>query len=242
MKKILLIGAAVAGITLSAASAQSFSYNSGDALLLFKSSGGTGASQNVLINLGSLAAGFSSFSIDQSANSSLLSTVYGSDWYTAGNVSFGLIASDDDSLKLTLATYTLPTLGIKGQYLNTINANVNSLNAAALNGGTYQDVTDSGSRALNSAYFDNTVSGSVTLIDQAGFGYFGSSILSIAGPLYIDTYTYTTFSGIDTPSNIGTVNINNGVISVNSVPEPSTYALLGFGALLLVVAYRRANA
>jgi hypothetical protein len=33
---------------------------------------------------------------------------------------------------------------------------------------------------------------------------------------------------------------SNGVVSV--VPEPSTYALLGLGALLLIVTYRRANA
>jgi hypothetical protein len=32
----------------------------------------------------------------------------------------------------------------------------------------------------------------------------------------------------------------NGQVSV--VPEPSTYALVGFGVLLLIVAYRRANA
>jgi hypothetical protein len=33
---------------------------------------------------------------------------------------------------------------------------------------------------------------------------------------------------------------SSGVVS--AVPEPSTYALFGFGALLLIVAYRRANA
>jgi hypothetical protein len=38
----------------------------------------------------------------------------------------------------------------------------------------------------------------------------------------------------------GVVSQSNGVISV--VPEPATYALFGFGALLLIIAYRRKQA
>jgi hypothetical protein len=41
------------------------------------------------------------------------------------------------------------------------------------------------------------------------------------------------------PVEIGTISVSNGVISV--VPEPSTYALIGLGALLLILAFRRAN-
>jgi hypothetical protein len=242
MKKILLNSVIAAGLALASASAQSFNYNSGDALLVFKSSGGTSADQDIVINLGSLSSGFSSFTIDQSGNSSLLSSVYGSDWYTSGNVAFGLLASDDDTLKFTLASAIRPSVGIKGQYLNTINANVGQINAAALNGGSYRDVTDSLSRTLETAYFADTISGSVTIGDNGGWGYFGSPVVTGANPKYINTYTYTSFNGTDAPSELGTVSINEGVISVNAVPEPSTYALMGLGALLLVIVYRRKSA
>jgi hypothetical protein len=240
MKKILLNSVIAAGLALANASAQSFNYTSGDALLVFKSSDHP---NDVVINLGSLTSGFSSFTIDQSANSSLLSSVYGSDWYTSGNVAFGLLASDDDTLKFTYASALRPSVGIKGQYLNTINANVGQISSAAFNGGTYTDLTDSLSRTLESAYFSDTLSGSVTIGDSVGWGYFGSPIVTGATPKYINSYTYTTFTGTDAPFELGTVSIStNGVISVDSVPEPSTYALMGFGALLLVIAYRRKSA
>jgi hypothetical protein len=42
------------------------------------------------------------------------------------------------------------------------------------------------------------------------------------------------------PVQFGTLRVSNGVVT--AVPEPSTYALFGFAALILIVAYRRANA
>lgn len=242
MKKILLNSVIAAGLALVSASAQSFTYNSGDALLVFKSSGGTGATQDLVIKLGSLADGFSSFTIDQSGNNSLLSSVYGSDWYTSGNVAFGLLASNDDTLKFTLARSVAPTAGIKGQYLNTINANVGQIDAAAQNGGTFTDITNSLGNTFETAYFSETLSGSVTIEDSIGWGYYGAAVVTTSTPKSIYTYTYTSLNGIDTPSELGSVSINNGVISVTSVPEPSTYALMGLAALLLVIAYRRKSA
>ena len=41
-----------------------------------------------------------------------------------------------------------------------------------------------------------------------------------------------------TSSKIGGLTVDSSG-NISSVPEPSTYALLGFGALLLVIAYRR---
>jgi hypothetical protein len=39
-----------------------------------------------------------------------------------------------------------------------------------------------------------------------------------------------------------TISVNSsGALSVSAVPEPSTYALFGFGSLLLIVAYRRSS-
>jgi hypothetical protein len=41
-------------------------------------------------------------------------------------------------------------------------------------------------------------------------------------------------------TDVNTFSVQGGTLQ--SVPEPSTYALFGFAALLLIVAYRRANA
>jgi hypothetical protein len=66
-----------------------------------------------------------------------------------------------------------------------------------------------------------------TVYDQVGSG------LSIQQFTYDGAGSYpTTFQGT-----FGNITQLNGVITV--VPEPSTYALLGLGSLLLIMAYRR---
>lgn len=55
----------------------------------------------------------------------------------------------------------------------------------------------------------------------------------------------TTFGTTGNPLRNTTADVNTFTVSggtLQAVPEPATYALFGLGALLLIVAYRRANA
>jgi hypothetical protein len=67
------------------------------------------------------------------------------------------------------------------------------------------------------------------------FSTYNQTIAAATGT-NLDIYNSTA----STASKIYTLNFNSGIVSsVAAVPEPSTYALFGFGALLLVIAYRR---
>jgi hypothetical protein len=65
---------------------------------------------------------------------------------------------------------------------------------------------------------------------RGGYWYGGSSDA-------LDSSTRSSFG----PSTDNYVNLGFRVASV-SIPEPSTYALIGLGALALVIAYRRKTA
>jgi len=92
----------------------------------------------------------------------------------------------------------------------------------------------------------------IAAYDKSGFnGVFGGAISKeittvTAMNLYAANNTLdeaaTETGGIagGSPVQFGTISVSGGVVS--AVPEPSTYALFGFAALILIVAYRRANA
>ena len=108
-----------------------------------------------------------------------------------------------------------------------------------------QNITTTvGQQYTFSFYFD--VSGSPNLFSAAADGqvFFTNSNISNRPWTYESfdfiasvTNTLISFAGANTPDHIGLDNVS--VISSNAVPEPSTYALFGIGALALVVAYRR---
>jgi hypothetical protein len=244
MKKTLLAALAIAGFAaVNSASAQS-GYVEGDSLLVFRASGGTGASKNVQIDLGNLGTnGFSTINLDLSSSSSILGLTYGSSWYTRNDLSWGLIGGNGNDYTGTLGIkhgFSAPLISL-GDLVTVQSGVANAVLAGAM--GNAGQGTVSG---LRYSIYDTGNTGSFTAADDGGFGTTFSGTITGGINQYssLDIYYYGT--DLDNyasyaPVQTGTASIASGVITVESIPEPSTYALLGFGALLLVVAYRRAN-
>jgi PEP-CTERM motif len=243
MKKTLLALLALAGFaSANNASAQS-AYVDGDTLLVFRAGGGTGASKNVQIDLGNLGtAGFSTINLDLSSPSSILGLTYGSGWASRNDLYYGLVGANSTDLSTTFGVkhgFSAPALTFPD--LASIQPGVANAVLAGAMGNAGQGTVG----GLAYTIYDINNSGSFSAADDGGFGttFSGSITTWITGQF--DIYQYGTDLNnlvVNTPVQTGTASIASGVVTVQSVPEPSTYALLGFGALLLVVAYRRANA
>jgi hypothetical protein len=294
MKKTLLAALAVAGIAASTGAQAQSTYTTGDSVLFFRSTAGTGAGSSLLINLGAIGtrgtdyngtANFASINIDLSAGSSIVSQTFGTNWWNNANLRWGVIGSpwdnnaNTDTFSYRLSAVASPVnLGIdqrvglandvdqattlafsqpsstKGLINGTYAYGI-SANGYVLNSPTVEVVTDNGDGTFttNQVAQDNFIAynegADIAAYDKGGFG----GILN--GPVSKDITLVTTqnlyaanntldrasgdFTSVGEPAQFGTVSVANGVVSV--VPEPSTYALIGFGALLLIVAYRRAN-
>lgn len=259
MKKQLLT-AVIAMTGLAAfSSANAQTYTAGDSLLYFIAQSGTGASKNVQIDLGNLtSSSFSSYNFSSSALSTVLGSTFGANWYTLNTLSWGLIGSanatavDLSGLGVTLGNTGANASGgaIGFGDLATIGSSVDPMylagNSASATKGT---ITDSLGGSHYYSIYDNGIQSSAS--SQEGlpaFGYFSGSLSGAVTTfnnnaiVFHGTADDGSGSGIaTTPVTTGSFAVNNstGVISVNAVPEPGTYALFGLGALLLVIAVRR---
>ena len=209
--------------------------------LAFRSSGGTGASTDLIFQLGNLntlLAGGGSFTIDQSGASSILSTTYGSDWATAGNVSWAVVGSDDN-LKFTLSSVSAPS-ALNGAKFNTINGNISNFDGWAA-GADLSGVTTSFG-LITVASGSDTVLGSFTGIDDGRFGgSFAASLSSLGSSLGLYTFSYPGSTAANaTAARLGTLALTSGTFTFTgtAVPEPSSYALIGLAALGFVIAIR----
>ena len=248
MKKTLLTALAIAafGITTGAQAQTPLSYTAGNIFLGFRSSGGTGAANSFLFNLGN----FSNLAIVAEGASaqtvvdlgSELTTVFGADWKTRGQVTWGIFgmtpttrvpvySSTSDDRKSAPITRTFNQLatsyasysGMGGFY-----------NAAIANGAS----TGSSTGILGDGVVTGTGANTwaVNVAKAADFDVYNQT-LETGVATDLDFYSTTATSA--TKLTQYTIS-SSGVVS--AVPEPSTYALFGFAALLLIVAYRRANA
>jgi hypothetical protein len=80
----------------------------------------------------------------------------------------------------------------------------------------------------------------------SAYGFYSGTLETQVGNVLNVNTIYDSGTGLNNGyvgANIGTLSLgSDGSVNFNTVPEPSTYALFGFGALLLVIAYRRKTA
>jgi hypothetical protein len=222
------------------------SYTAGNIFIGFRANlGATGADKSYVLNLGNYGA-FPILKGGQSAVElfdvgSQLSTVYGTNWYASNTVTWGIFGIDSSKLPVYSSTSderaNAPITRNAGQAAGAWTAYTGF-------GANYNQAKANGAYAGSSGVLGNGVvtgTGANTwwknINDATDFGIYNSTLeAGVATDLEFYSTTATAATRL-TQFDIS----SSGVISV--VPEPSTYALFGFGALLLIVAYRRkANA
>jgi hypothetical protein len=242
MKKTLLAALAIAGFAVTTgAQAQQISYTPGDALLMFRATTGTGADKNLYINLGNLtSASFTSFNLDFASAGNILQSTFGSDW-NRNTVYWGVIGGDNAVPSFTYASGSAAQTGMNADNLWQITTAIDQAFYAGVGSlATVGTVADSNGNNHGYSVFSSDAGGSPTYQDGRGFAYFDVTTI-------INTQTQRSlyFYGVDGDYNVlapvttGTVSATGTSFAVQSIPEPSTYALIGFGTLLLVMAYRR---
>ena len=240
-KHILSVLIAAAGIT--AASATPATYNSGDVIIGFES---VSLNKNLLIDIGqgSSVASFSSIN----AGADLVST-FGSGWYALSDLNWGAFGVPTAKNQLW-ATVAAGNAALNAKSVGALAAPLNKYNTMGANYNndlTYPNQNGAGAGLTVGVYMNVGQGTDSSVATWTGnnpsttpFGAYSVSIENIVTG-NLDLYQVPN-SGSATAifsqagGNALTVD-SSGVISV--VPEPSTYALCGVGALLLLVAYRR---
>jgi len=254
VKKTLLVLLAAAGVT-SGAFAQDFTYDKGDVLVGFRftdpdrNASGlvAGSSPAYIVNLGN---------IDTVANytpawaginlSGDLATVFGNDWATTTTWGMLSIPLDKKSWSASSAvangaasivSKSVAFLGTPTSQLGNIGTAFNSL---AIETG---DAATPGK--LSQGIWGTTDDIAWSTSVEANLFAVGDFEAATSSDLDLYTAYGTTFGTTGNPlrgttADVNTFSVQSGTLQ--SVPEPSTYALFGFAALILIVAYRRANA
>jgi len=266
MNKLITTAAVLAfasAVFAGTASAQNF--QAGDLVLDFRASSGTGAGQDLEVNLG-LGSSFN-FSTSETVLSSTvlnadLVAVYGTNWSSNATLVFSIVGangsngtgandiyiSDPGNSSTVTATSPAATSGNAGQitplYSETsgtaVGTNAYNVTETTLDGSTYRAVlTDYNNTHGTGPYAANY--GFVPFITEQTVSTSGSSL-----DLYLQTPSISHPSVVAaTSTDEGTFTLGgNGALTFTAeggavVPEPSTYALFGLGALVLVLMRRR---
>ncbi len=252
----------VAGISVAAFPAKAATITTGDILLGFRATGGTGASSNLIVNLGQADTIFrdATSSIASVADiGSLLTSTFGSDWNTRSDLFWGAVANANSASGDPAIDGDPGATNYFTKSQTTLNPGVKTSTAANINSSTSRVSISNNIQSLNDKFSASTGTDSVVIASTGGttwsssitasnFGV-GSSIeasnvngIDATGlDLYriLDSNTDANPSQtVGVPNWEGTFTISSaGVVgfSVNAVPEPSraVLAALGLGGLLL---------
>jgi len=250
---------ALAGLALSTSAAKAYTFSDGDLFLGFYESG---KSSDYILYIGNYAqyTNGTSFSLNSTIGSASqintdLTAVFGANWTTA--VKWSVIGLQDSTGASTLfatdpgATSSLATLGADsstnqgGTGTNIVTMagafGINGANGATAPKGAIQSISASNSWESFSPIGSNNTGSS--------FGQFTSTDTTGAGSAYLTQVVATDASsnnvlsllGADGSSKVeGQFTVaSNGSISYAAVPEPSTWAMAGLGAVVLAMATRR---
>jgi uncharacterized small protein (DUF1192 family) len=267
MKKTLLAAVAIAGFAFTTGAQAQSTIESGSSLLYFNKmvetpeTGTTNISNSLVVNLGDLSStSFSSFNL--SLNTALVAA-YGAGWSTDDTIkwaviggfdgaaaspnTYGVVYSKTSSNNLSmLSVYELnPKIDV---LFAEANAEIYTASSVLSNLGNSHKTVLIENGSMNA---DGVVSNGfgTYALDQDGFATWNGGLATFQ---YVTNSQSIYFNKLMNEGGVygsqpsvktGTITLaSDGTLSVNSVPEPSTYALFGFAALLLIVAYRRANA
>jgi hypothetical protein len=194
-----------------------------------------GGSYNALVfDVGSVG-NFASINVNVN---DALSAAYGANWSSLGNLNYAAFgfSSDYSQLYVTKAdpqtgNVSKKSAGAVGVPISNYQTFIGQLktdvvNSSTLDGAILQGAGDS----------YNFVTQGLPETSIFGTGVAGTAVFS--GALDLNRINIGTGQA---GTNVGVITLGADG-SVSAVPEPSTYALLGLGALLLVIAYRRKTA
>jgi hypothetical protein len=261
LKTLILATVATASSAFAATTTDTFT--NGDIMLGFFASSGTGAGQNLMVNLGS----FTEFDNYDSATTNFssgivadLSATYGADWNTLGLVKWSLIGTTGSTAAIngvnrktiftTIATGSAPIAAgsdsIQGGNVTNITSIATGYNLATTTANSTVSVVMAASNA-------NSMQARLTTANSVRFGptnqilATGTSVLDFyaviptgvtPSGLAVDSSEFLYASG---PNLLGSFTLDASGLSFTAqpVPEPSTYAALAGAAVLGLAAYRR---
>lgn len=223
-------------------------YNTGDLILAFRATGGTGANESLLVNIGApstYANASGNFDLSIGSIGADLVTQFGSNWHERTDLSWSIFGSNDPAL--TSATVYGSRAQIPfGTDASAWPALTNNAHRTSTRG-FIQGVANNfdGLQALTNPYAALQVNSSdaTSYFQQvnAGSTDFGalSQWTSIEGSFGAGSEALNLFRLTSTTTNLGSFTISNtGTVSFSTpaaVPEPSKtlFAMLGVGALSL---------
>jgi hypothetical protein len=242
MKKKLLIAlvALVGTSAFSQVHATPVAYTNNDIILAFES---TFENKDLLIDLGQGSAFASALSGGSFSSINIyadLTNAFGSDWAsnTTNDVQWGLFSIS------TSKTIVYASVAVGGNPLPLKSPNALSTTATAYSAliSGYTTALGNSDYATNGLGVYQNITGSTGKTTWIGntttapyFGVYNVSLVNGVG------------GNIDIYGTTGSTSIKEGTLTIGSdgtisaVPEPSTYALFGFGALLMSIAYRRST-